>query len=737
MNVVSKILMGLVLISVLTVPFVAPTRAGAANSTDPVVTGVRQAAREAPKEIEFGCSLIFPSNLYACVAEGAYGIMNIMGGLMNMASLALNYSLQKTVVGMGVIVNGLGAVDTVWRTMRDLVNILLVFLTIFIGIATILGISGYGYKQLLWKVILAAVFVNFSITLAKFVIDVGNIFAITIYEQALIVGGSSVDPAACAEPTRTAQATEGCLNNGIGIAFMSKLRLLTIYSVEGLPQKVRGDDEAGNTRIIWISLFGSVFFLIAAFIFAAAAFLIVLRFVVLIILIMVSPVGLVAWITGVSNIGRQWWHKLIDQSFFLPIMILFWWMGLNIFDDLQTALGVNTGSLARSASMPASASSASLPGSFEEIMGMLVYFILASAFLIGSLVIARNMGAQGATMAVNVGRSWSRKAGMMVGAGAGAATLGASAWALRRGIGGGASRVAESKTIKSAVASGGFIKRNAARLVRSASQGIAGSSFDARAVAGKNAQQWIGKGQKGGYTQWRKDQEEKVKEEKEWIEKPTATDTEKYRRDRGIRRVEEDHHAILAGGNKGAQALSQLEAEHTKALDAYTAGGPKNKEKEAELQRIEGELKAARAYMDTKEELKVLRTRGILTAEDKVRVTQLEKALETARSVLEARRGRLGAEIDRKYLDDAKTRGKNMADGYLNNMSKSDFGMALGGYSREFIGGLRGSSGKAKALENIEKALKDLGGGELKVASNESTEANTPPVEPAGDATKA
>ena len=543
----------MVLALMLIAPLSAPMMVFAQDTPPSQVPASQQAS------IDFGCGVTEPK---ACIPAAAWGVMNVMGRLASLTGLALNYSMQKLVVQMGLLVNRMTAIDIAWKTMRDLVNVLLVFLTIFIGIATIIGISGYGYKQLLWKVILAALFVNFSITFTKFVIDVSNLFAIETYKQILVqgqregAGGSdpslctnpagSVDPANPAAPNPTDPGIpDDCMQKGIAGTFFHQTKLVTLYSGANLGASITEVDKNNNyARLFWTALLGSVFLLILAFVFGAAAFFIMMRLVILIMLIILSPIGLVAWITGVSGIGRQWWHQLLNQSFFLPIMIIFWWISLKIIMDMNRVLGLDASGFVGTAKVISGGTEAESASNFEGAMAIVVFYFIISAFLIASLVVARSLGAYGANATMSIGKSWSRKAGMMVGAGAGAATVGASAWALRKGIGGNAERIANSETLKKGVNSKNFFVRNAARGARKVSQGTAESSFDARAMMGKDAQKWMGAPKKGGFIADRKERDKYLKEEAEWTGKAKATSEEVRQRDKKINEIEEKYDGI-------------------------------------------------------------------------------------------------------------------------------------------------------------------------------------------------
>ena len=108
-------------------------------------------------------------------------IMGLFAWLLGVASLTLNYAVYYTVITMGTYVHNLTAVGVTWRILRDISNICLIFGFLGIGISTILGSPQYGFStSLLPKLLLAAVFLNFSLFASEAVIDVGNFIRDTI-----------------------------------------------------------------------------------------------------------------------------------------------------------------------------------------------------------------------------------------------------------------------------------------------------------------------------------------------------------------------------------------------------------------------------------------------------------------------------------------------------------------------------------------------------------------------------
>jgi len=108
-----------------------------------------------------------------CVTTKAIleGLGKMFGGLINLEIGWILWALDSGTYG-GFAKNE--GVIQIWEIMRNLVNSLLVLGLIWIAIATILGYKKYAWKQILWKLILVALLVNFSLVISGIVVDISN-----------------------------------------------------------------------------------------------------------------------------------------------------------------------------------------------------------------------------------------------------------------------------------------------------------------------------------------------------------------------------------------------------------------------------------------------------------------------------------------------------------------------------------------------------------------------------------
>ncbi len=434
--------------------------------------------------IVFPTSFVFASNTSSpgILSDMLLMLMTPFHWLVEFAATLMGASMYYTVVRMGYYIKDIGSLQTAWALFRDLGNILLVFGFIAIGIATILDNVTYGAKKVLPKLLLVAILLNFSLFFTEFIVDTGNVFATQFYAQ---INGGSIPTSFNASP------------EPISNAVMTAVKTSSIYST------VNAKLPAGQK--VEIALLGIIMFLILAFVFGAIAIMLISRFVVLLFLLIVSPIGFIglAGIPLISSYGKKWWHVLASQTILAPVLLLFLLvvtkMAQSTFVSSITG-GVNYGTAVSS------------PGT-TSMSGLLLTFSVIIGLLIVSLIVAKSLSNKAAGFATKI---------------SGRATFGQVGWLGQKTIGWSGQRLSEkwrsSKIGRSAV----FGRIGGDMLDRAAK-----SSFDVRAtkIGGGLSALGIGAGKTktGGY---RGAEEEKIKKTEEYSKslRPTKADKEETER---------------------------------------------------------------------------------------------------------------------------------------------------------------------------------------------------------------
>lgn len=317
-------------------------------------------------------------------------IMRLFAWLVGVAAITLDNTVYATVVHMGNYVNNLSAIGVTWRILRDIGNIILIFGFLAIGISTILNTERIGYgKKMLPTLLIVAVFLNFSLFIAEAVIDTGNLFATQFYTQ--INGGLSAGAKGFDEGSLLRVQNEGISNK-----IMGQLGLQTIYSNALDP----------NTEIFkgghpWlIGFMGVLLFIVLAFVMFSLAFILIARFVALIFIIILAPIGFAGLVVPqLADKAKQWWHQLFNQTLVAPVLLLLLYVALRVITDVSflTGFGVAGGAGANGAW------TAFVTNDLTNFSAVVLSFLVAMGLLLAVTVFAKQLAAFGAGWATKMG----------------------------------------------------------------------------------------------------------------------------------------------------------------------------------------------------------------------------------------------------------------------------------------------------------------------------------------------
>lgn len=433
-------------------------------------------------------------------AEGAQLIFNAVAWIVAQIGYLLDHTVELMVLEMAELVSDIGAIDTLWTTFRDLGNIVFIGVLLYIAIRTILNVGNdFNTKRILVRLVIVALFVNFSLFATKVVIDTSNVVALQFY--------NSIQVEECGE--------SAC---NISHFFADVTSISSVQSPEAL-ESIESEPDMGNTRIFIARSLGIVFLLVAGFVMAAMALLLVVRFGFLLLLMIASPLAFIAFILpSTSKMGERWMHSLFNQSFFAPVLFAMIYVVAVLGVELKSGLGGDGDLMA-----------AILDPNGDNI-GVILTFILMIILMAYTLVVAKQMGAAGASQTIKIGKQ-ARNAGQsaLVGAGraTGAAAVGAAAgtaaYAGRSVAGRYGNRMANSAKLKQKAAQGGAGGWIAEKRMQLGDK-MAGSSFDVRntkAVGDKVGT--VGR-REGGYRDVVEEKEKQREETKKQIESLSAAE---------------------------------------------------------------------------------------------------------------------------------------------------------------------------------------------------------------------
>lgn len=384
---------GLALIAVIAFNFVflpIPVLAAWYNPADWVGTAIAWIS---------GKVLLFISSLISMILGTIFGvIIGIEAKIIDYILSPTNFPLTTApIVTLG------------WGITRDLANMFFILILLIIAFATVLRIQSYALKQLLWKVIVAALLINFSLVIAGFVIDFTQVLTQFFLKQ--ITGG------------------------GVGTMttkLAASMQILNFYNPATPTDVIEGVAQLGASSIaafvgIVLTLIGLV---ITTFVFGAAMIFLIVRILHIWFLLIFAPIVWMLWILpATSGQFSKWWNDFIKWAFFAPIFVFMIYLSLSIFDA--------TGKLNPKVFGVVSIPGWNTPAPGLTTVGMpaaIFQWILVIAMMFGSLIVAQKFGVMGAKAVTGATKGAARATGLWgirtygraaTGLGAAVATVGA------------------------------------------------------------------------------------------------------------------------------------------------------------------------------------------------------------------------------------------------------------------------------------------------------------------------
>jgi hypothetical protein len=260
-----------------------------------------------------------------------------------------------------------------WAIVRDVSNMFFVLILLAISIGTIVRAPGYQIKSLLPKVILMAVLVNFSKTIAGLLIDFSQIVTLTFVSAIKDIGAGNI----------------------LSILNLDKLWSFNAPQVGQGSTYVQGGLEILATGgvftlggIVTTYLFALVLMIVAVVVVLILTLFFVQRLVALWILVVFSPFAYVLSIVPQgSKYASQWWDYFSKYLIVGPVMAFLLWLAfasLASNADFRKTLAYKEGD-----KLPPSAST--IPSAASASDNMIAY-IISVAMLMASIYAAKEVG---------------------------------------------------------------------------------------------------------------------------------------------------------------------------------------------------------------------------------------------------------------------------------------------------------------------------------------------------------
>ncbi|MFZ2523599.1 MAG: hypothetical protein WAW92_04410 [Minisyncoccia bacterium] len=327
------------------------------------------------------------------------GILKLLSWITGVGGMILNYAIKYTIVDFKLNTQNITGINVAWKLIKDIMNIFFIFILIYEGIKLILSQTDTArIQKVIVGIVMGALLINFSLFFTKVMIDASNVVTIGIYSS--IVGSTNVN------------------SNAYGLTnpIMQSLGIQDLYKTDAPEAPIK---TFGNQLVFLIG--AGTLLIVAGFVFFAVSIIFIVRFIVLLILMMLSPVAYMGMaLPFMQEHAKKWWNTFNSQLLFAPIYMLMTWIALTLiatpgFVSGPAGKGGWNGLVGVSAAPSV------------DSVGLLFNYVVILGFLIASLVIAKDVSSKGSSY---VGKMTKDLTGF-----ASTAVLGGSAWAGRKTVG--------------------------------------------------------------------------------------------------------------------------------------------------------------------------------------------------------------------------------------------------------------------------------------------------------------
>lgn len=161
-------------------------------------------------------------------------------------------------------------VESAWGTVRDLANMFFILILLLMSFGTILQVQGYGYRQMLSKLLLMAILVNFSKSIVAILIDFSQIVTLTFLAPVL-----------------------SSLAGNIVVA-MGLQNIMSLKDGYEANNKANPDDQYTAVSYLMAMIMGGIMMIVTTVIMGVILIMFIMRIIGLWIMVILSPLAFLA-----------------------------------------------------------------------------------------------------------------------------------------------------------------------------------------------------------------------------------------------------------------------------------------------------------------------------------------------------------------------------------------------------------------------------------------------------------
>lgn len=259
----------------------------------------------------FNCGIWYPfmSALGTLLLTFSISILIVIGAIFDQFLSALVVSFQDTLIA----INLLGGIQIAWQLFRDIANVAIIGVFVFVAIMTILGSTEYGTKRLVARVLIVAILINFSLLFTRIIVE-GTNFVSAQFARSM---------------------PNNALTAGVAQSFLQAFGIDgTVSGTYELTRRVAEETDSGWAALVYGAVAGVVLLTIAL-VFLYGAIIIGARALLLVFMMITAPIAFASFLipqwSNQSFVGwNNWWANLLKAAMFGPILMVFLWIAMHI-----------------------------------------------------------------------------------------------------------------------------------------------------------------------------------------------------------------------------------------------------------------------------------------------------------------------------------------------------------------------------------------------------------------------
>ncbi len=350
------------------------------------------------KMSSFNWSPIFSPTCWARTLSVVIGtaLITVSAWLLALAGLFFNTLINYTVIQFGTLFNPavLAGINQGWAAMRDVANIVIIGMFVFIAVNMILGVEEYGKKSLVARVLVVAVLINFSLLFSRMIIDASNFLSTQFYTMSGL--GNDANNASKNSGLVPSVSTKDLTfaEKGVAGQFIQFAGLPTAgITYDALSAAAFGDAKTNYTTANgWFALLHGVvvatLFSVAAFVLFYGCIILITRALFVTFVMLTSALAFASWLIPHPDVEigwEKWWKALLKSAFLGPIMIGLLWATLLIAKQMAVSPTGTAGTLGSLITDPTNPLNLQALISYVLIIGLLFGTFYASNHLAGSI----------------------------------------------------------------------------------------------------------------------------------------------------------------------------------------------------------------------------------------------------------------------------------------------------------------------------------------------------------------